>query len=49
MNDLIIVQDKGVYYIYLNALFYCSCDSIAEVREELQTICENLTQTQNSF
>jgi len=41
LKDLIVVQEKGVYYIYLNAEFYCSCDNLSEVREEIEKICEN--------
>ena len=35
---VIVVQQNGVYYIYVNGDFYCSCDSFAEVREEINKI-----------
>lgn len=38
LDDIVIVQTRGVYYIYINANFYCSCDTFSEVKEEIASI-----------
>lgn len=38
IKDVIVVQQNGVYYIYVNGDFHCSCDSFAEVREEISKL-----------
>lgn len=38
VNDILIIQTRGVYYIYINADFYCSCDTFNEVKEEIDNI-----------
>jgi hypothetical protein len=36
-----IKQQKGVYYLYIDGKFYCSCDNDREVDEEVITLKEN--------
>ena len=38
VNDILIIQTRGIYYIYINANFYCSCDTFNEVKEEIDSI-----------
>ena len=38
VNDILIIQTRGIYYIYINANFYCSCDTFNEVKEEIDNI-----------
>lgn len=42
LDDIVIVQTRGVYYIYINANFYCSCDTFNEVKEEIASINVNV-------
>lgn len=37
-----IERNRGVYTIYVDEEFYCTCESMAEVTEELQEMEENL-------
>ena len=41
LDDIVIVQTRGVYYIYINGNFYSSCDSFSEVKEEIVSINVN--------
>lgn len=36
-----IKRERGVYYLYLNGKFYCSCDNIGEVEEEREALQKN--------
>ena len=36
-----IQQKKGVYYLYINGKFYCSCDNDREVEEEITELQRN--------
>lgn len=36
-----IRQKKGVYYLYINGKFYCSCDNDRELNEEVAELEEN--------
>lgn len=33
-----IMNIRGVYYLYINGKLYCTCDSLQEVYEELNSI-----------
>lgn len=35
-----IKRDRGIYTIYIDEEFYCTCESMAEVTEELISIEE---------
>lgn len=37
-KTLEIVNHLGVYYLYLNDKFYCTCDTFKEVTEEVQEL-----------
>lgn len=37
-HQVLISQMYGIYMIYLDGEFYCSCDSYAEVRGEIEAI-----------
>lgn len=36
-----IRQKKGVYYLYIDGKFYCSCDNDREIDEEIEKLKEN--------
>lgn len=36
-----IRQKKGVYYLYIDGKFYCSCDNDREVDEEVENLQRN--------
>lgn len=36
-----IKQAKGVYYLYINGEFYCSCDNDREVDDEIAELQRN--------
>ena len=36
-----IKQERGVYYLYINGKFYCSCDNDREVNEEVAELQNN--------
>jgi hypothetical protein len=36
-----IKQERGIYYLYIDGKFYCSCDSSREVDEEVITLQKN--------
>ena len=36
-----IRQERGVYYLYIDGKFYCSCDSNREVDEEVTALQRN--------
>ncbi len=38
IDDIAIVRYGGVYFIYINTEFYCSCDSFSEVKEEIENL-----------
>lgn len=37
-KTLEIVNHLGVYYLYINDKFYCTCDTFKEVTEEVQDL-----------
>jgi hypothetical protein len=37
-----IERNRGIYTIYVDEEFYCTCESMAEVTEELEEMEENL-------
>ena len=36
-----VKQERGVYYLYIDGKFYCSCDSNREVEEERESLQRN--------
>lgn len=36
-----IKQERGVYYLYINGEFYCTCDNSREVDEEREDLQKN--------
>lgn len=36
-----IKQERGIYYLYIDGKFYCSCDNNREVDEELTELQKN--------
>ena len=36
-----IRQEKGVYFIYVDGKFYCSCDNDREINEEIAELQRN--------
>jgi hypothetical protein len=36
-----IKQEKGVYFIYVDGKFYCSCDNDREINEEIAELQRN--------
>ena len=36
-----IKQEKGVFYLYIDGKFYCSCDDRKEVAEEKEFLQKN--------
>lgn len=36
-----IRQKRGVYYLYIDGKFYCSCDNDKEVNEEVAELQKN--------
>ena len=36
-----IRQEKGVYFIYVDGTFYCSCDNDREINEEIAELQKN--------
>ncbi len=36
-----IRQERGVYYLYIDGKFYCSCDNNREVEEEKENLQKN--------
>jgi hypothetical protein len=36
-----VTNDRGVYYIYIDGKFYCSCDNNKELAEELEELKRN--------
>lgn len=36
-----ISQERGVYYIYIDGKFYCSCDNNREVEDEIAELQRN--------
>ena len=37
-HNIQIVNNRGVFYIYLDNKLYCSCDNWNEVTEEMENI-----------
>ena len=38
MRDIDVRRDHGVYMVYVEGTFWCSCTSLREVEEELEEI-----------
>lgn len=36
-----VKQERGVYYLYIDGKFYCSCDNDREVNEEVIALQKN--------
>ena len=36
-----VKQERGIYYLYIDGKFYCSCDSQREVEEETTELQKN--------
>lgn len=36
-----IEQKRGIYYLYINGNFYCTCDNSREVDEEIKDLQKN--------
>ena len=40
---LTVENERGVYYIYIDGKFYCSCENYREVEEEMEDLKRNKT------
>ena len=40
---LTIRNERGVYYIYIDGKFYCSCEDYKELEEEVEDLKRNKT------
>ena len=36
-----VKQERGIYYLYIDGKFYCSCDNDREVDEEREILQKN--------
>ena len=36
-----IKRERGIYYLYIDGKFYCSCDNNREVEEEKESLQRN--------
>ena len=40
---LTVENERGVYYIYIDGKFYCSCENHRELEEEMEDLKRNKT------
>jgi hypothetical protein len=40
---LTVENERGVYYIYIDGKFYCSCENRRELEEEVTALQKNKT------